>query len=189
MAPVITVLRVLGLDDTKWTRVGPASLSSALALAVAASVVMALNRFGGQLIDAPRSFVRLTLVGVWGWVGLAFAVWLIATPMPVSADQAGDPPSSGSFRHTLAAVGFAHTPLLVLGLVIFVAAGLLQTLGPGLVVAVFVVGFWFPAVLTIATRHTHDLNPVRAASVVAVPYLMWLLVIGRHLLGQVQHLL
>ena len=185
----MTAIRVLGVDRARWTRVGPESILSATALAVAASVLMALNRFGGLLFDAPRSFVRMTLVGVWGWLGLAFAVWLLATPMPGKTNQGGDPVPGASFRYTLIVVGLARLPLLVLGLVIFVAANLLQILGPGLVVAVFVLGFWYPAMLATAARYANDLTLPRAIAVVVVPYLIWLLVIGRHLLGQVQHLL
>ena len=64
-----TALRWLGLDDERWARVGPQSLYSAAALVVVAFGLLALNRFGGLTTSAPRAFIRLTLVGVWGWIG------------------------------------------------------------------------------------------------------------------------
>ena len=189
MAPVTTAVRVLGLDRTRWARVGPHTLWSATALVAAASVLMALNRFGGALVDAPRAFLRLALVGVWGWLGLSVAIWLIAVRLPNLSGRSANRPRRGSLQHTLAAAGVAHIPLLLLGLVIFVAAAMLELLGPGLVAATFVFGFWFPAGLVTAIRHAHGLTLARALAVVAGPYVIWLLVIGRHLLGQVQHLL
>jgi len=181
--------RLLGLDAAKWARVGPDSLWSAIALVATASFVMALNRFGGLIVDTPRSFLRLMLVGIWGWLGLALATWLIVSGVRTlqgGRDEAGPPPS---LQINVAALGLAHTPMLALGIVILVAAGLLEVLGPGFVAAVFVFGFWFPAGLIAATAHANRLAPLRAALVVAVPYLIWMSIIGRHLLDRIQHLL
>jgi len=189
MGTLRAVPRLLGLDASKWARVGPDSLWSAIVLVATASFVMALNRFGGLIVDTPRSFLRLVLVGVWGWIGLAIAIWLVVRgTRAVQGDQAaaGPPPS---LQVNVAAVGLAHTPVLALGIVIFVAAGLLEVLGPGFVAAIFVFGFWFPAGLIAATAHVNRMAPVRAAVVVAVPYLIWMSIIGRHLLDRIQHLL
>jgi hypothetical protein len=186
---VRAIPRLLGLDAAKWARVGPESLWSAVALVATASFVMALNRFGGLIVDTPRSFLRLMLVGIWGWLGLALAIWLIingARTLQSDRDEAGPPPS---LQINVAALGLAHTPVLALGIVILVAAGLLEVLGPGFVAAVFVFGFWFPAGLIAATAHANRLAPLRAAVVVAVPYLIWMSIIGRHLLDRIQHLL
>ena len=171
--------RVLVLDSARWSRVGPGSFWSAAAVAIAASLLIALTRFGGLVLDTPRGFFRLGLTGVWGWLGLAVAVWLLGrTVLPQT-----------SLLHTMAGVGFAHFPLLALGFVIFVSAGMLQTLGPGLVVAVFVFVFWFPAALTAALKHAFATSYARALALLSLPYLLWLVTVGRRLLGQVQHLL
>lgn len=119
MAAVTSARRLLGIDDARWARVGPTSAWPAIAIAVAASVLMALNRFGGALVDAPRSFARLTLIGVWGWLGLGIMVWLFAA---LITGHAPATTPGASLQHTLVVVGLAHTPLLLLGLAIFVAA-------------------------------------------------------------------
>lgn len=183
------VRRVLGLDRDRWARLGPMSMWPATVLAVGASLVMAWNRFGGVAADAPRAFLRLTLVGVWGWLGLAVAIWLATELVRAVSEREEDDPPPAALERTLALVGLAHAPVLLLGVVIFFSAGLLQVLGPGMVVAVFVYGFWSPALLVAAVTYALDLRPLVAVVVVSVPYAVWLLVVGRHLLDQVQHLL
>ncbi len=86
-------------------------------------------------------------------------------------------------------VGFAHAAVLLLAVVILVAAGALQLFGLGQIVAVVVLGFWFPALLVAATSSLFDLDPPVGVAVVALPYAIWLATVGRHLLEQVQHLL
>lgn len=193
MGRVSLVTRLLGLDAARWARIGPTSFWSALGSAAAASLLLALNRFGGVVIDAPRAFLRMALVGIYGWIGLACAIWLagLATTDRHQQRPPRHQPRSPTvvLQETLVAVGLAHTPLLVLGLTIFAAAGLLQLLGPGLVVAVFVLAFWFPATLVMATRSTFGLGMRHAIAVVAVPYTLWYLTAGQHLLDRVQHLL
>ncbi len=175
------VLRSLGLDSVTWDRVGPSSLWSATAIVVVASALMALNRFGGLVTDAPRPFLRLTLVGVWGWIGLAAGVSITLRRVPSRAPT--------TLRTTFAVVGLAHVPLLALAGVIFVAAVMFQLLGPGLAMAVIVLAIWFPALLIAGVRHTSHIAVGPAAAVIAAPYGAWLLVVGRHVVGQVEHLL
>ncbi len=182
-------LRILRLDSERWTYVSPASILSAAAVATAASVLLALNRFGGLLIDAPRAFLRMALVGVYGWLGLAVGVWLLTTGLRAESAPATSAAAPATFQQTLAATGLAHVPILTLGLVVFVAANLFQFLGPGFAVAVFVFVFWFPAVLVSAVRYTNPLSLTRSMAVVVVPYVLWLSLVGRHLLGQINHLL
>ena len=186
MGAVSTIVDVLGFDERRWERIGPWSLWTAAAWAASASGVLSVDRFGGLIVDAPRAFLRATLIGVYGWLGLAAAVWVLAGQV---TSRARGRQVQIQFQHTVAAVGMAHVPLLVLGLVIFVAANIFRVLGPGLVVAVFVFAFWFPAVLAVAVRHSHRLTLARATALVAAPYLVWFLLVGRRLLSQVQHLL
>lgn len=182
-------IRMLGLDRAKWVRVGPGSLWPGVAFAVSASFLMALNRFGGLIIDTPRAFTRLALVGIYGWLGLSLALWGITTASYTIRPRGGGPVEPPGLTHTIAGVGIAHSPVLVLGMVIFAAANLLQILGPGKLAAMLILGFWFPAALVTAARYSHRLSWPRAVATAVVPYLLWLLVVGRHLMGQVEHLL
>jgi len=186
---MMVATRSLGLDEARWSYVGPASLGSAAIRVVAASLLFALSRFGGLVLDSPRAFTRMTLVGVYGWLGLTAGVWLgvaVLGAVTGATNNAAQPPS---LQHSGSAVGLAHMPLLILGVVIFAAGGLFEILGPGLVAAAFVLGFWFPAALVAATRSAYQLSLTRAAAVLALPYLLWLAIVGRHLMTQVQHLL
>jgi hypothetical protein len=96
VASVTTVVRLLGLRRSRWRRVGPESVWSA---------------------------ARPVLVGVWGWVGLAVAIWLTIT-----ATSGSDGPRPG-LVHTLAIAGIAHAPVVALGMVVFVSAGVLDHIG------------------------------------------------------------
>lgn len=183
------VAYALGLDRDRWVRLGRVSVWPAMVLVVAASVVLAWSRFGGLAVDAPRAFLRMVLVGVWGWLGLGSAIWLAARLLRSAGRLAGSGRSTPRLERTLAVVGFAHAPVLLLGVVIVIGAGALQLFGVGQVVAVVVFGFWFPALLVAAASHSFDLDPLRAIGVVSVPYALWLPFVGRHLLERVQHLL
>ena len=179
--------RALRLDEGRWRDVGPASFWPALGIATVASFAWSLNRFGGALVDEPRSFVRLGLLGIYGWIGLAVAIWAIAAVVADDARALDEKPPS--VLHSVAVVGLAHMPVVGLGGVVFIAANLAQVLGPGYVAAVFVLGLWFPAVLVAAAHHSFRLSIGRAALAALIPYLLWLLAIGSHLLGRIQHLL
>jgi len=186
---MMAATRSLGLDEARRSYVGPASLGSAVIRVVAASLLFALSRFGGLVIDSPRAFTRMTLVGVYGWIGLTAGVWLGAAVLNSVTGQPDDAAQPVPLQHSSSAIGLAHMPLVILGVVIFAAGGLFELLGPGLVAAVFVLGFWFPAGLVVATRSAYQLSLARAAGVLALPYLVWLVIVGRHLMTQVQHLL
>lgn len=179
----MTAVRVLGLDAVRWRRVGPGRLLGAGGLAVGASGLFALNRFGGVAVDEPRAFLRMALVGVWGWLGLGTVIWLIeVATRRLTAD--GD-----TLLRTVNIVGVAHGPVLTFGLIVLVSAGMLDFLGPGLIAAWFVFGAWFPAQLVVGVRQSTGSGLRAAMATAGVPYLLWLHFIGRHLLDRVQHLL
>ena len=85
--------------------------------------------------------------------------------------------------------GFAHLPLLLLAITIQVVSVALRVLGPSLVVALFGVLVWMPALLVSASRQAFELDIRPAFLVVAGPYLLWLVVIGGVLTAQLGHLL
>ena len=183
MAPLITTSRLLGLDRERWKRVGPGSLTTAAALVVVASFLLALNRIGGLVVDEPRSFVRLVLVGVWGWIGMAVVA---AAVLVVSGSARGG--SGRTLRTTLAVIGTAHVPLIWASVVLFLGAGMLQLLWPGLIIVIFVFAFWFPAAVGIGLRISCGARVGGAVAATTVAYAAWVTVIGRHLYDLLAHL-
>lgn len=177
-------LRWLGLDEATWAQLGPRSWRTAMAVVVVASGMLALNRFGGLVTVAPRAFVRVTLIGVWGWIGLSLAVWIIAW---IIAGVVGR--RRPSLGHTLGVVGWAHVSVAALGGVVFVAANVLQLLGPGRMAAMFVLAFWFPAAMVAGVGPAFEVGFGRALAIVVLPYLAWFWIVALHLLDRVEHLL
>ena len=173
----------------RWDFLGPSSVWSAIAFVLVASFLMALNRFGGLAVTEPRSVLRLALVGIWGWLGLAVGIWMVAGLLSRAAQEPARHSASASLQLTLAMVGWAYLPIAALGVVVLFAAGLMQLLGPGLVVGVFVVGVALPVALATGAQQVYGLSLVRAVAVVAVPYSIWLFVVARHVFIQLRHLL
>jgi hypothetical protein len=174
-------LRLLRLDAGRWGRIGPDSLWSAMAVVVITAFLMALVRFGGLVGDAPRAFLRLMLVTVWGWIALSAAVAV--------APRVAHQPASWHLRTTLAVVGLSHVPMLVVAIVTLVFGGMMELLGPGRFVAVFAIAAWLPASVIVGVSVTTDTPLSRATAIVVVPYALWLALVARHVLGQVEHLL
>jgi len=179
---VTTARRVLGLHRTKWERVGPSTLASAAASVITAAMLIALNRFGALITVEPRAPARLTLVVVWGWLGMA------AVAAVVLAARASPRPQRRSLRSVVAVVGSAHVPLIWLAAVLILAAGALQLLWPGLLTALFVFGFWFPASVFTGIRISCGASLWRTVVATTVSYAAWLALVGRHLYDQLAHL-
>lgn len=174
------------LHPQRWRSITPGMFFVGGFTAFGASLVLAFNRFGGLLIDFPQRFAQMLLFGVWGWLFLGTGIWFAGR---LVVDRVGSNADQPTLVKTLTSVGFAHRPILILGAVLFVSTGLLQFTGPGLVVAVFVFGVWFPALLTLSVEYSRYIERRDALMVVAVPYVLWLLIVGRHLINQIAHLL
>ncbi len=223
------VREVLGLEPLRWEDVGPHRFWGGAATVFGAWMLVSLNRFGGLIIEAPRGFLRMAVVGVWGWIALSLALWLVwrLRPGSAGADDAGDPRAGGShqaaaletereaapgsgrvgqqriragYTHPTTAespsvltamgvVGQAHRPVILFAVVILIATGFFELGGPGLVAAVVAFGLWMPAMLFGVSRYRFGLGLVPGLVAVAVPYLIWLLTIGRYFINQVSHLL
>ncbi len=181
------IVRLLGLDVQRWQRVGPHYLPSAGGIVALASFLFALLRFGGLLTEAPRAFLRLFLVGVWGWLALGLSVAIVVTALRRRRPAAPFLFANGVEALTVA--GLAYLPMLFLAVVVFAAGGIIDFLGPGRVMSVFVLVLWMPAVLAVGAHHRLALTPRTAVLAVAGPYLAWLALVGRHLLDRVHHLL
>lgn len=149
-----------------------------------AAFVLSFNRFGGLVLGAPQEFLQLLVYPLWGWLGLGASIWWLGDRM---VERVGSDADQPDIVTTLTSVGFAHRPLLVWGAVMFISTGLFQITGPGLVVAVIVFGLWLPYLLAMSVQHSRYISVRDAFMVVAVPYVLWLVIVGRHLLGQLSH--
>lgn len=155
--------------------------AGAATVAIAASL-LSLNRFGALAGQEPRAFLRLALVGIWGWPLLAATSWLIATTITRRHD--GLP----GLQRVLAVHGRAHLSLAALAGVLFVAAGALQLRWPGLIAAYVVFAWWFPATLIVGLRSTTQISMRTAGTSALAAYALWLATVGRHLDQQLGHL-
>lgn len=175
------VIQLFRLDVASWDRVSHmGTMVSAAATSVGAYTFLAFDRFGFQAFVAPRASMRMLLVGFYGWLGLTGLAWLIARRRNLDLPAFGE--AFGIYGH-------AHLPLLLLAFVIQMVAVVVQSLGPSLYFAVFVFGFWMPAALLAATRYLFTTTLRSAALVVIPPYIVWMVVVGGYLFGQVGHLL
>lgn len=172
--------RSLRLDEGTWKWLDHvATGSGAISVALGAYLILAVDRYGWP-VDAPRATVRFVLVGLYGWVWLTVSSFVV-----VRVAWAVSAPIVGLFRLT----GHAHLPLLVLGIVVQVFAVMGGVTGLLVSPALFAGLVWMPAMTASAVRVWGELNLSRAATAVVVPYLVWALIVGRHLWSQLDHLL
>jgi hypothetical protein len=174
------VLEFLRLDSRRWSRyAATGGLDTAMLIVLGAYTILALDRLGLQMVLYPRPAVRLVLAGLYGWLGLAGMVWLVGRRRFPEV----------TFRTVFLLVGFAHTPLVVLGLTIQFTSVVLQFLGPAFSIAIFTTVFWLPALLTAAVRAAYLIDSRQSLRLVIGPYLLWLAVVGRYLASQLGHLI
>ncbi len=173
--------RVFRIDQKNWRRLAvTGTLAGAASVAIGAYGLLAFDRLGIQGVVEPKSAVRLLLIGFYGWMWLAAAAWATGRlALGIHSE----------FVPVLRLYGNAHLPLLFVGIAIQVFSVVGRTLGPALLVAVVAVLFWMPIMLTGATREAFSVDVRRAALLVAGPFLVWLVTVGRYLLTQLGHLL
>lgn len=175
------VARALRVDASTWRRLSAMATPGGAALvALGAYLVFAFDRFGLLGIFEPRATVRLMLTGLYGGLWLVGGAWLVAR---VAFSH------SGPVWPMVPLFGHAHLPLLVVAVLIQLFSVTLDLTGPSLWGAVFAGGFWMPAMLVAAVRNLTVLTTWQAVVTVALPYLVWLLVVGRTLWTQLGHLL
>lgn len=174
------VARVLQIHEDRWRWLEyQASVLGATSVVLSSYLLFAFIRFGWPDF-ALRPTVRLLLIGLYGWIGLALAAWAISRLMFST---------TASPRDMVRLTGHAHLPLLVVGVVIQVAAVMVAGGAVAFWVALFVATVWMPALLVAAVAAATGLARRRAALVVAGPYALWALVVGRHVWRLLEHLL
>lgn len=172
--------RVLLLDEDRWRWLADeAKLGGATAMVIGAYLVFAFDRFGWPDF-AVRPTARLVVTGVYGWLGLAAGCWAV---MRLIGGRSAPLPT------LIRLTGHAHLPLLLLAIFIQVVAVMFNLTSVSRWPAFFIALFWFPAQLTHAVAGASGLERGRAAAVAAVPYGVWLAVVGRLLWRQLGHLL
>ena len=172
--------RALRLDEPTWRGLSVWATPVGAGLVVlSAYLVFAFDRFGWPDF-AVRPTVRLMLTGLYGWIGLAAASWLIARRVFAS---------SGAASMLIRLTGHAHLPLLFVAVFIQVVSVTLDISNMARWPALFAGLFWMPAMLVNALAVSSGLDRPRAALAVAVPYLVWVAVVGRLLWRHLHHLL
>jgi len=186
---MIGVTRPLRAADERWAGRTSGSVWTAAAIVAVTWGLFALNRLGGLALTEPRAFARLAVVGIWGWLALGVAVWAAIRVSDIVAARGASLQPAVPLDRVLSVVGWAHTPIVALAIVVFVAAGALEILGPGLVVATIVFAAAVPFALVTGVCHVAGSSIMRTIAIVALPYSVWLHIIVRHALDSVQHLL
>ncbi len=179
----------LRIDKGTWSRATAQALPRRTLTVLGAFTLAAWNRFGSQAFLGPRAPVRMILTGIYGWLALSLVVWFIATR--IDPELLHD--RSHSIRRALVAVTVAHFPLIIIGFYIATFGAFIRSPWPGTIIAILTFSFWIPTLLTRALQHLVSLDVRldrgRAMLAIAVPYIVWLLIIGRYLFQQVGHLL
>ncbi|NNC91791.1 MAG: hypothetical protein HKN80_04805 [Acidimicrobiia bacterium] len=171
--------RALRLDQEGWRWLtDDAGPVGAALIVLGTYLLLAFSRFGWPDF-AIRPTTRFLLVGLYGWMWLAVASWLVARAV------SGPAPLSASVRLT----GHAHVPLLLLAAFVQLVAVSLDFTNVARWPALFVGAFWMPAQLGHAVAASSGLRLRRAVVVAAGPYVVWAAVVGRHLWSQLAHLL
>lgn len=171
--------RAVWLSRDRWLEVGGESWGPALLILFGAWLLMAWNRLGLQGFSAPRIGVRYLLVGFYGWVGMT--VVIIGLARLTGVDRRADP-------LTLArVVGRTHQPMVIVGFLVQITQVLPIQIFSTVAVAI-VFGFWMPGQLLVGSAATFDAPTRRLVIPVLVAYGLWLLIVGRFLLGQLGHL-
>ena len=177
----VAAARWLRIDRQSWTRLAATgTVGSAVMVTMGAYAIFVFDRFGVQSFLLPRASIRMLLIGLYGWLWLSGSAWFIARRF--SGVEA-------AFDQVFKLYGYAHLPLLLLALAIQIVSVGLELLGPVLIVTLFVILFWFPALLVGATRSAFGFDTRSALLTVAIPYGVWVVVVGGQLRDHVGHLL
>lgn len=147
---------------------------------VAAWVLLAFTRLGGQFITDPTAGLRFVVLGLWGLLAVAGLVGLAAhflseTPLPP--------------WQVVALAAASQTGLIAVGFITFLAGNAMEILGPGWFAAIVVGVGWMPYVLVVGFNQLTNSGWARSALVGLGVQLLWLLTLGRYVVDRIGHLL
>ncbi len=173
-------MRALRVDRDTWQWLeSEATLLGTASLVVFTYLLLAFDRFGWPDY-APRQTVRLTLLGVYGWLGLALSCWAIARI--VKRRPVGP-------LTLVRLAGHAHLPILPIAAMVLIFAVTFDIVGIWRWPALFAGLVWMPAMLTRAVSAGAEVGLREAAVIVTPPYVAWVITVGLHLWNQLAHLL
>lgn len=185
MAALSELTRAFGLNTAGWERARSADLRGPALTAIGAWLLMAWNRFGLQGLAAPRVGVRFVLIGFYAWIAMAVLIWVGGR---LAARRSSSAPASG-FLRLVVVTGWAHKPLVVVGVALQLLAFIAPGSGVGTVVASVALLLWMPAMLVAALAWAFDRPMRQLVALAGVTQALWLATAGRFLLTQVGHLL
>lgn len=168
----------LRLDSFTWYWLASeAKWAGSTSIVAIAYVVLASDRFGWPVY---RATTRVLLIGLYGWawlaLGTAVTVWVVFG-------------KTGSLGALGRLVGHAHLPLLVVAIFIKVVATTFEVFGVARWPAAFAGLVWMPGMLTAAVSAWSGIELRQAVAAAAIPYAVWVVVVGRFLWHQLAHLL
>lgn len=184
-APVLSaqdrVLHLLRLRPERWLWLDERQSWALIGVPVGVWIIATWNRFGALFISDPRDALGFLLIGIDGWLLSALVMWFVARGL-----------SGGSglgVARTVKLLGYAHLPLLVVGLGSALLPGLFGITGVVRPFAWVAAAVWMPAMLTVGLHAASQLSIGRSAAIALPVHLVWLVTIGRWALGQIGHVL
>lgn len=184
-APVLTpqdrALHLLRLWPERWRWLDERQSWALIGVPVGVWIVATWNRFGALFISDPRDALGFLLIGVDGWLLPALVMWAVARWL-------GGDTEIGVVR-TVKMLGYAHLPLLVVGLGSALLPGLFGITGVVRPFAWLAAGIWMPAMLTVGLHAASKLSIGRSAAIALPVHLIWLITVGRWALNQIGHVL
>ncbi len=174
-------LHLLRLQPERWLWLDERQSWVFIGVPLGVWVVATWNRFGALFISDPRDALGFLLIGLDGWLFSALATWAGARWLSGNAEL--------SPVKTVKLLGYAHLPLLVVGLGSALLPGLFGITGVVRPFAWIAAVIWMPAMLTVGVHAVSRLPIARSAAVVLPVHLVWLAIIGRWALSQIGHVL
>ena len=166
------------LDKTTWDTIEYQEVPGRILTVIFAYAILVWNRFGLLTFTAPKAPARLFLVGIYSWLALAAVVWLASRWH-----------RQVRWRDAAIATAIAHVPLIGMAFFMAIVVGFARWTGPGVFVAIFVVGWWMPALLFRAFRDLVGMEPPKALLAAIGLQALWIVGPGLFLHSQVGHLL
>ena len=180
MAALRTAARALRVDCGTWMWLeSEATLLGAASITTGTFVLFGMSRFGWP-DDALRPSTRFTLIGVYGWLGLAVLAWFIGRHIRRR---------DVSYSTLIRLFGHVHLPLLITAITVIVFASNLGVTGIWRVPALLAGVVWMPAMLIRAISVSAGVTLGEAAAIGAIPYASWAGLVGLPLWKQMTHLL